>query len=88
MRWHFRQAVFANMRGDGKPVFGCDPPPGSDMVGEVMGGPRAAEGKEFELFGQLAEKMNIALLYMRTTTTEPHLGFQSVEWCFCSPTMI
>ena len=54
LRWHFRQAVFANMRGAGEPIFECDFPPGSDMVGEIMSGPRAAERMEFELFGRLA----------------------------------
>jgi len=54
LRWHFRQAVFANMREAGEPVFECDFPPGSDMVGEIMSGPRAAERMEFELFGRLA----------------------------------
>jgi len=54
LRWHFRQAVFANMRGAGEPIFESDFPPGSDMVGEIMSGPRAAERMEFELFGQLA----------------------------------
>jgi len=43
LRWHFRQAVFANMRGAGEPVFEYDFPPDSDMVGEIMSGPRAAE---------------------------------------------
>ena len=54
LRWHFRQAVFANMRGVGEPVFEYDFPPGSDMVGDIMAGPRAAERMEFELFGRLA----------------------------------
>ena len=40
---HPRQAVFANMRRAGEPVCEFDFPPGSDMVGEIMGGPRAAE---------------------------------------------
>ena len=36
LRWHFRQAVFSNMRGTGEPVFECDFPPGSDMMGEIL----------------------------------------------------
>ncbi|KAK9431847.1 hypothetical protein V1505DRAFT_399074 [Lipomyces doorenjongii] len=36
LRWHFRQAVLANMRGAGEPIFETDFPPGSDMVGEIM----------------------------------------------------
>ena len=42
------------MRGAGQPVFEHDFPPGSDMVGEILAGPRAAEVMEFELFGRLA----------------------------------
>ncbi|KAI9761129.1 MAG: hypothetical protein M1840_002026 [Geoglossum simile] len=53
-RWHFRQAVFANMRGAGEPVFECDFPPGSDTMGEIISGPKAAERMEFELFSRLA----------------------------------
>ena len=53
LRWHFRQAVFANMRGAGEPIFECDFPPGSDMMGEIMSGPRAGERMEFELFSRL-----------------------------------
>ncbi|KAI9879850.1 MAG: hypothetical protein M1830_006873 [Pleopsidium flavum] len=54
LRWHFRQAVLANMRGAGVPAFEHDFPPGSDMVGEILGGPMAAERMEFELFSRLA----------------------------------
>jgi hypothetical protein len=54
LRWHFRQAVFANTRGTGEPVFECDFPPGSDIMGEIMSGPKAAELMEFELFNRLA----------------------------------
>ncbi|KAH0564723.1 hypothetical protein GP486_001885 [Trichoglossum hirsutum] len=53
LRWHFRQAVFANMRGAGEPIFECDFPPGSDNMGEIMGAPKAAERMEFELFSRL-----------------------------------
>ena len=42
------------MRGAGEPSFECDFPPGSDIVGDIIGGPRAAERMEFELFGRLA----------------------------------
>ncbi|MCJ1243591.1 hypothetical protein MMC30_000788 [Trapelia coarctata] len=54
LRWHFRQAVFANMRGAGEPIFESDFPPGSDIMGEIMSGPKAAELMEFELFSRLA----------------------------------
>ncbi|KAF8459841.1 hypothetical protein BDZ91DRAFT_741339 [Kalaharituber pfeilii] len=52
LRWHFRQAVLANMRGAGEPVFEVDFPPGSDMMGEIRSGPMAAERMEFELFNR------------------------------------
>ncbi len=55
LRWHFRQAVFANMRGAGEPIFECDFPPGSDVMGEITSSPRASELMEFQLFGRLAE---------------------------------
>jgi hypothetical protein len=57
LRWHFRQAVFANMRGAGEPIFEHDFPPGSDIVGDILRGPRAAERMEFELFGRLAAQV-------------------------------
>ncbi|KAK9489154.1 HNH endonuclease-domain-containing protein [Lipomyces doorenjongii] len=53
LRWHFRQTVLANMKGNGEPVFEFDFPDGSDMVGEILGGPRAAERMESELFSRL-----------------------------------
>ncbi|KAK9312241.1 hypothetical protein V1522DRAFT_436298 [Lipomyces starkeyi] len=53
LRWHFRQAVLANMRGDGEPIFEFDFPPGSDMVGEIMSGPETAKRMEAELFSRL-----------------------------------
>ena len=32
-RWHSRQAVLANMKGAGEPIFEFDLPPGSGMSG-------------------------------------------------------
>ena len=54
LRWHFRQAVLANMRGTGEIILEHDFPPGSDMMGEILGAPQAEERMEFELFGRLA----------------------------------
>lgn len=54
LRWHFRQAVLANMRGAGEPIFENDFPPGTDMAGEIRDGPKAAERMEFELFSRFA----------------------------------
>lgn len=54
LRWHFRQAVLANMRGAGEPVFEHDFPPGTDMAGEIRSGPKAAERMAFELYTRLA----------------------------------
>ncbi|KAK9485373.1 HNH endonuclease-domain-containing protein [Lipomyces starkeyi] len=53
LRWHFRQAVLANLRGAGEPSFETDFPPGSDMVGEILSGPQAAKRMEAELFSRL-----------------------------------
>jgi hypothetical protein len=54
LRWHFRQAVLANMKGGGMPVFEFDFPPGSDILGDIRDGPMAAQRMEFELFNRLA----------------------------------
>ena len=54
LRWHFRQAVLANMRGQGEPCFDSDFPPGSDIIGDILSGPKAGERMEFELFSRLA----------------------------------
>jgi hypothetical protein len=60
-RWHYRQAVLANMRGAGEPVFENDFPSGSDMAGEVRDGPKAVERMEFELFSRLAVHSHSAI---------------------------
>ena len=57
LRWHFRQAVLTNMSGAGEPVFEHDFPPGSDMMEEIMKGPKPAERMEFELFSRFASDM-------------------------------
>jgi hypothetical protein len=59
LRWHFRQAVLANMRGAGEPRFEHDFPPGSDIVGDILHGPKAAERMEFELFNRLAAQVDV-----------------------------
>ncbi|KAJ8104316.1 HNH endonuclease-domain-containing protein [Lipomyces tetrasporus] len=53
LRWHFRQTVLANMKGAGEPIFEFDFPDGSDMVGEILSGPRGADRMEAELFSRL-----------------------------------
>ncbi|KAG0134055.1 hypothetical protein HOY82DRAFT_638869 [Tuber indicum] len=52
LRWHFRQAVLTNMKGEGEPCFETDFPPGSDIMGEIMSGPKCGERMEFELFSR------------------------------------
>lgn len=42
------------MRGAGEPIFEHDFPPGSDMMGQILEGPKAAERMEFELHSRLA----------------------------------
>ncbi|KAK9238691.1 hypothetical protein V1525DRAFT_341026 [Lipomyces kononenkoae] len=54
LRWHFRQAVLANMREAGEPSFEMDFPLGSDMIGEIFSGPEAAKRMEAELFSRLS----------------------------------
>jgi hypothetical protein len=44
------------MKGAGEPVFEHDFPPGSDMVGSILSGPKAAARMEFELFNRLATR--------------------------------
>jgi len=60
IRWHFRQAVLANVRGAGEPVFEFDFPPGSDIMGEITSGPRAGDRMEFELFSRLVEQPSLS----------------------------
>ena len=48
------------MRGAGEPVFEFDFPPGSDIVGDILSGPKAAERMEFELFNRLASQVEIS----------------------------
>ena len=47
------------MRGAGEPRFEHDFPPGSDIVGDILNGPRAAERMEFELFNRLAVQVEV-----------------------------
>jgi len=61
LRWHFRQAVLVNMRGTGEPIFEHDFPPGSDIVGDILEGPRAAERMEFELFSRFATQFDLGV---------------------------
>jgi len=41
------------MKGVGEPNFEHDFPPGSDIVGDIIKGPMAAERMESELFSRL-----------------------------------
>ena len=59
LRWHFRQAVLINMKGAGEPRFEHDFPPGSDIVGDILNGPKPAERMEFELFSRLAAQVEM-----------------------------
>ncbi|KAH8672763.1 hypothetical protein BGZ60DRAFT_405507 [Tricladium varicosporioides] len=59
LRWHFRQAVLVNMKGVGEPIFEHDFPPGSDMIGSILKGPKAAERIEFELFSRMAAEFDL-----------------------------
>ncbi|KAI5840684.1 hypothetical protein DFP73DRAFT_171468 [Morchella snyderi] len=54
LRWHFRQAVLANMRIISEPIFEIDFPPGSGMMGGILSDPNVGERMEYELFSRLA----------------------------------
>jgi len=60
LRWHFQQAVLVNMKGAGEPIFEHDFPPGSDIVGSILEGPKAARRMEFELFSRLATQFDLS----------------------------
>jgi hypothetical protein len=49
------------MRGAGEPVFEHDFPPGSDIMGDIISGPKASERMEFELFNRLGAHMELDL---------------------------
>ncbi|KAG9235385.1 hypothetical protein BJ875DRAFT_504056 [Amylocarpus encephaloides] len=59
LRWHFRQAVSTNMKGAEESVFEYDFPPGSDIFGNILEGPKAAKRMEFELFSRLATQFHL-----------------------------
>ncbi|KAK9484375.1 hypothetical protein V1527DRAFT_520616 [Lipomyces starkeyi] len=67
LRWHFHQAVLANMRGAGEqPRFETDFPPGTDMIGEILSGPAAAKRMEAELLSRLNQYSTIMRLGCRS----------------------
>jgi hypothetical protein len=47
------------MKGAGEPVFEHDFPPGSDIVGDILRGPRSAERIASELFGRPAGQVEV-----------------------------
>jgi hypothetical protein len=47
------------MKGAGEPTFEHDFPPGSDIVGDILRGPKAAKRMEFELFGRLGSQCDL-----------------------------
>jgi hypothetical protein len=47
------------MRGAGESIFERDFPPGSDIVGDILNSPKAAERIEFEIFNRLAAQVEI-----------------------------
>ena len=49
LRWHFRNAVLANMKGAREPQWDYDFSHGSDLIGQIMAGPDAARRMEAEL---------------------------------------
>ncbi|PGG98320.1 hypothetical protein GX51_06882 [Blastomyces parvus] len=53
LRWHFRQAVLANVKGAGDPTFEFDFPPGMDMLADIREGPSSKERFEMEIASRL-----------------------------------
>ncbi|KAG5287530.1 hypothetical protein I7I50_12359 [Histoplasma capsulatum G186AR] len=53
LRWHFRQAVLANVKGAGDPIFEFDFPPGTDMLADIREGPLSKERFEMEIASRL-----------------------------------
>jgi hypothetical protein len=47
------------MRGAGEPIFEHDFPPGSNIMGSILNGPKAAERMESELFSRLATQFDL-----------------------------
>lgn len=47
------------MRGAGEPLFEHDFPPGFDIMGGILEGPKAAERVKFELFSRLATQFDL-----------------------------
>jgi hypothetical protein len=53
------------MKGAGEPIFENDFPPGSNIMGEIQEGPKAAERMEFELFSRFMVSTVITWRYTR-----------------------
>jgi hypothetical protein len=53
LRWHFRQSVFANMRGAGEAIFETDFPPGTDQMATLRDEPYGKERLEMEMLSRL-----------------------------------
>ncbi|KAI9811661.1 MAG: hypothetical protein M1826_003113 [Phylliscum demangeonii] len=53
LRWHFRQAVLANVMGAGEPTWDFDNPPGSDVMACIRNGPEPEKRMEMELVTRL-----------------------------------
>jgi hypothetical protein len=47
------------MMGTGEPTFEHDFRSGSDIVGDILSGPKAAERMEFELFNRLIAQVGV-----------------------------
>ena len=47
------------MKGAGEPILEHDFPPGSDMIGSIMEGQKAAERMEFEMFNRFATQFEL-----------------------------
>ncbi|KAK9361217.1 hypothetical protein V1504DRAFT_96707 [Lipomyces starkeyi] len=92
LRWHFRQAVFANMRGAGEAQSGTDSPPGPDVVGVALKGPEPANSMGAEIFltinWSISNKRSLYTKYIITcnlseqkTMTDKPVLIQVLAYC-------
>ena len=54
LRWHFRQCVFANMRGAGEPIWDYDWSDSGDVVGRVLAADKSGQRMGDEVAARLA----------------------------------
>ena len=64
------------MRGVGEPILEHDFPSGSDMIQEILSGPKAAEVMEAHLFDRLSSEEFSSSSYR----TKGHIEIEEEDW--------